>query len=103
MAGFIGVLIVIQPGSAPLSPGMGAAALAALAANIGANAGLWERMAEANTAGEVLPLAREHDLPLADTVAARAREVALATLSGGIELDVVVIDRAGTIVGRAGA
>ncbi len=31
LAGFIGVLIVIQPGSAALSPGMGAAALAALA------------------------------------------------------------------------
>ena len=40
--------------------------------------------------------------PLADLVARRAREVALAVLAGGTEVDVIAIDRAGTVVGRSG-
>ena len=64
---------------------------------------LARNMAEATSAGAVLALARDHDLALADAVAGRARESALATLAGDIALDVVVIDRAGAIVGRAGA
>ena len=78
-------------------------ALATLAREIGAGAVLARNMAEATSAGAVLALARDHDLALADAVAGRARESALATLAGDIALDVVVIDRAGAIVGRAGA
>ena len=41
--------------------------------------------------------------PLGDLVAAGARDTALGVLRGApVEVDVVVIDRAGTIVGRAG-
>jgi cobalt-precorrin-5B (C1)-methyltransferase len=55
---------------------------------------------KANTAAEVLEIAGS--LPLADLVARRAREAALAMLAGGIDLDVLVIDRAGRIIGSAG-
>ncbi len=54
----------------------------------------------AASAGQMLALAG--DLPLGDRVARRAREVALAVLSGGTEVDVVAIDRTGNVVGRSG-
>ncbi|QUH04434.1 cobalt-precorrin-5B (C(1))-methyltransferase [Saccharopolyspora erythraea] len=55
----------------------------------------------ANTALEALQLCQAADLPLGDLVAVRAREVCLETLRGApVEVDVVVIDRGGTIVGR---
>lgn len=51
------------------------------------------------SAGQILALAG--DLPLGDLVARRARETALAVLSGGTEIAVIAIDRAGKVVGRA--
>ena len=78
------------------------AALAQLAGDTGADAALVKEMASASSAGAVLALAQQHDLALGDAVARRAREVALATLAGDCTLDVIVIDRAGAIVGRAG-
>lgn len=54
----------------------------------------------ANTAAEVLEIAA--GLPLAEAVARRALEVALAQLSGGVEIDVLVVDRAGNEIGHAG-
>lgn len=76
--------------------------LAGLARDAGADDALVAAVAAATSAGEALGLAQAADVPLADVVAARAREAALAVLSGGVTLDVVVIDRAGVIVGRAG-
>ena len=52
------------------------------------------------SAAQILALAG--DLPLGDLVARRARETALAVLSGGTEIQVIAIDRAGKVVGRAG-
>jgi len=78
------------------------AVLAGLARDAGADAALVDAVAGATSAGEVLGLAQAAGVPLADVVAARAREAALAVLSGGVAIDVVVIDRAGAIVGRAG-
>ncbi|MEW2353284.1 cobalt-precorrin-5B (C(1))-methyltransferase [Spirillospora sp. NPDC029432] len=61
-----------------------------------------ERVRAANTALEALRICAAAGLPLGDLVAARARGVALDVLRGApVEVDVVVIDRAGTIVGRA--
>jgi cobalt-precorrin-5B (C1)-methyltransferase len=65
---------------------------------LGADARTVETARHANTAAEVLTLAGE--LPLARLVARRAREAALAMLAGGIELDTLVVDREGRIVGR---
>ena len=62
-------------------------------------------VAEAETAATsvaVLDAARSLGLPLGDAIAGRARETALATLAGATAVDIVVIDRAGDIVGRAG-
>ncbi|MCH7710708.1 MAG: cobalt-precorrin-5B (C(1))-methyltransferase [Proteobacteria bacterium] len=56
----------------------------------------------ARTAGEILALARSNHVPLADKVARNAREVALATLAGGIDVDVVIFDRKGELIGHAG-
>ncbi len=45
--------------------------------------------------------ARTHGLPLGDLIAARAKDTALDVLRGApVDVDVVVIDRAGTVVGR---
>jgi cobalt-precorrin-5B (C1)-methyltransferase len=52
------------------------------------------------SAAQMLALAG--DLPLGDLVARRAREVALAVLSGGTQVSVMAIDRAGNVVGQSG-
>jgi cobalt-precorrin-5B (C1)-methyltransferase len=57
--------------------------------------------AQANTAAQVLELAG--DIEIARLVALRAREVALATLSGKTAVEVVIVDRHGVVVGRADA
>lgn len=57
----------------------------------------------ANTALHALELAREAGLELGDLVADRARLQAVEVLGEApVHVDVVAIDRAGTIVGRAG-
>jgi cobalt-precorrin-5B (C1)-methyltransferase len=43
------------------------------------------------------------DPALATAIARRARETALAVLAGGTEVTVLVVDRAGAVIGRAGA
>ncbi len=71
---------------------------------VGAGPALLARARRAETAAQVLALAREAGLPLADAVAARARVTALEVLSGGdgpVSVDVAVFDRAGRLVGRA--
>ncbi|MCH7539761.1 MAG: cobalt-precorrin-5B (C(1))-methyltransferase [Proteobacteria bacterium] len=77
------------------------AELAELAAAFGAPAELTDAARRAHSASEVLALAGDHGLPIADQVARRAREVALATLAGGIAVDVAIFDRAGRLVGHA--
>ncbi len=56
----------------------------------------------ANTAMEVLDIAAAANLPLANRIATGAREAALATLSGGTEIEVLIYDRQGDQVGYAG-
>lgn len=105
IAGGFGKLVKLGQGAMDLHSARSQvdhAALAQLARDTGAAAALAEEMASASSAGAVLALAREHDLALGDAVARRAREVALATLAGDCALDVIVIDRPGAIVGRAG-
>jgi cobalt-precorrin-5B (C1)-methyltransferase len=56
----------------------------------------------ANTAMQALELAQAAGIPLADRVAADAREVAVAKLAGApIEVEVLVVDREGHVVGEA--
>ena len=78
------------------------AALNAMLADAGAGPDILGKAAAAHSAGEVLLLAAAVGLPLADIVARRARDVALATLAGGTAVDVAVFDRQGQLIGRAG-
>jgi cobalt-precorrin-5B (C1)-methyltransferase len=60
------------------------------------------RILVANTALDALRICQEAGLPLGDLVAGRARDVAAGVLrEAPVAVDVVVIDRAGVIVGRA--
>ncbi len=55
----------------------------------------------ANSALQVLDLSEKAKLPLADTVAAYARDTALGVLDGATEVEVLVFDRRGKLVGRS--
>lgn len=75
--------------------------LAGLLAELGGDEALVARARGANTASEILTLAEAAGLPLADAVAARARATALDVLAGETEVEVLVVDRQGRLVGRA--
>jgi hypothetical protein len=57
---------------------------------------------EAQSGGAVLEAAGQWRVPLADGVARRAREVALATLSGATAVEIAIVDRTGEFLARAG-
>ncbi|HVV18176.1 MAG TPA: cobalt-precorrin-5B (C(1))-methyltransferase [Pseudonocardiaceae bacterium] len=64
-------------------------------------AGLADRVRAATTALDALRACQDAGVPLGDVVAARARDTARDVLRGApVEVDVVVVDRAGTVVGR---
>ena len=67
----------------------------------GANLDDVEAARQANTAMAVLEIASRSHLPLADLIAAGARETARAILSGGTEIEVFIFDRQGCKVGHA--
>jgi cobalt-precorrin-5B (C1)-methyltransferase len=105
IAGGFGKLSKLAAGHLDLHSGrsrVDAAGLAALLRDLGAPADLVAKADAAASAGEVLQLAIAANLPLADLVARRAREVALAALAGGVAVDVLVIDRDGARLGCAG-
>lgn len=68
--------------------------LSDLVAECGGTTELVKNAASANTAAEVLNFSSH--LPLAETVARRARQTAMATLSGGTQVDVLIVDREGS-------
>jgi cobalt-precorrin-5B (C1)-methyltransferase len=78
------------------------AALAASVAELGASVDNVATAQAANTAAQVLSFAEADGLPLADCIARRARGVALETLAGETAVEVIVFDRAGHLIGRAG-
>ncbi|MFD3991954.1 cobalt-precorrin-5B (C(1))-methyltransferase [Streptomyces sp. NPDC058583] len=76
--------------------------LAELARAGGASESLAAEIAGANTGLAALRLCEAAHVPLGDLVAARARDEALAVLRGApVAVDVICIDRAGTVVGRS--
>ncbi|MEU1283024.1 cobalt-precorrin-5B (C(1))-methyltransferase [Kitasatospora sp. NPDC005856] len=76
--------------------------LADLARRGGADEALVGAVAGANTALEAVQLCRAAGVPLGDLVAEAARATALGVLLGSpVAVDVICIDRAGTVVGRA--
>ncbi|MDA1091196.1 MAG: cobalt-precorrin-5B (C(1))-methyltransferase [Proteobacteria bacterium] len=77
-------------------------ALSDMLAALGADDNTTAQAKGANTAAEVLEAAQALDLPLGDLIARRARETAMATLSGDIDVEVVIFDGKGNDVGHAG-
>ncbi|WP_222262427.1 cobalt-precorrin-5B (C(1))-methyltransferase [Modestobacter marinus] len=105
IAGGIGKLAKLAEGHLDLHSArsqVSFAALAALVADAGGPPELVTGVREANTALDALRQCQAAGLPLGDLVAAGARRTAEEVLRGApVEVDVVVIDRAGTVVGRA--
>jgi cobalt-precorrin-5B (C1)-methyltransferase len=75
--------------------------LAARLSELGAGAEIIAAARAANTANEILDLARGAELPLADAIARLAREQALAMVDGQVAVEVMIFDRDGALVGRA--
>ncbi len=74
-------------------------------AALGASEATLAQAEAAGSAGAILEVASETGLPLADAVATEARAVTLAALAGASltpYVDVLIVDRTGCIVGRAG-
>lgn len=68
---------------------------------LGASEDVVAKVLSANTAFEVLELARAAPLPIGDVVAARARATALVVLDGApVALEVLIFDRTGELVGK---
>ena len=105
IAGGIGKLAKLADGHLDLHSGrsqVNFGFLAELVSTAGGDPALAERVASANTALEVLTLCQQAGLPLGDLVAAGARRTAEQVIGDApVAVDIVVIDRAGTIVGRA--
>ena len=74
--------------------------LAERLAELDAGAELVDACRRANTANEVLTLTRG-TVALADALAERARETALGLLAGETEVEVLIFDRQGGLVGRS--
>lgn len=78
--------------------------LVALAAEAGAPAALREAIAGTTTVAHAVALAAASGIDLPARIAAAARDEALAVLDGApVAVDVVVIDRAGTVLARTDA
>jgi cobalt-precorrin-5B (C1)-methyltransferase len=75
--------------------------LAEALADLGAPTDVIADARQANTASEILGLAQAKSLALGDLIATRAKDQALALLGGETEVEVVIVDRQGGIVGRA--
>ena len=71
--------------------------LADRAAEHGADAALAARIRAANSGHEALTLAEDGGVPLARVVADAARETALGVIRGTMEIEVVIVDRDGSI------
>lgn len=105
VAGGFAKMVKLAQGNLDLHSSRGQVDLARLArqaARLGAGAELTARIAASNTAAEALGHARGAGLPLADAVAAQAREVVLATLAGAaVAPEVMIVDRSGAILAVA--
>jgi cobalt-precorrin-5B (C1)-methyltransferase len=76
--------------------------LAALSAELGGDGELADAIRGANSALHALELAAAAGVPLADGVAAQAREAALRVLGGAaVAVEVLVVDRDGRVVGSS--
>jgi cobalt-precorrin-5B (C1)-methyltransferase len=77
-------------------------ALAGMLAGLGVDGPAEEAAGTARGAAEILAIAGSKREALARAIAAQAREVALATLSGKIAIEVAIVDRQGDFLARVG-
>jgi cobalt-precorrin-5B (C1)-methyltransferase len=107
LAGGLGKLVKLAQGHLDLHSArsrLDGAALAGDLAELGAPAPVRDAARSAESVAEVVAmLSPELRSALAKAVAERCREVALATLAGGVAVDVAVFDREGSLVARTGA
>lgn len=75
--------------------------MAARAQMVGAGSELCEKITKSNTGLEALTHCQAAGVPIADVMAQGAREVAMATLAGGTQIEVLIYDRQGQLVGSA--
>ncbi len=79
------------------------ASLAEIAVEGGGSPALGQAILQANTVAQAFDLAKAEAVPIGDIVARKARRTALEAVAGsGTAIEVVIFDRAGTLVGRAG-
>lgn len=104
IAGGFGKLVKLAQGALDLHSARSSLDREALAdhlARLGAPQGLVEEARHARLAGAIELRARAAGIDLAGSVAAEARQVALATLAGGVAVDVAVFDRDGRLIAHA--
>ena len=107
VAGGFGKLSKLADGHLDLHSGQSAVDVSRLATRLvalGADEKIAAAARSAPSAGAVLALARDCGVagPLADAIAAGAREAARAALAGATDVEIIVVERDGTILGRAG-
>ena len=105
LAGGFGKFCKLADGSLDLHSGRSQVNLGALshwAGEYGASALTQRLIKEANTANEVLSVAQQHNVPLAQVVATKAQRVALEEVNGKVAIEVLVYDRDGRMVAGTG-
>jgi cobalt-precorrin-5B (C1)-methyltransferase len=105
LAGGFGKMSKLAEGALDLHSGRSQVSLDSLgaaAASLGADDALTQRIRGANTAMEALGLAQDAALPLGDWVAAKARAVAEAEADRKVDIELMILDREGALVGHAG-
>jgi cobalt-precorrin-5B (C1)-methyltransferase len=78
------------------------AQLAQWVRELGADAQTCDAVRTANTANQILEIARQAELSIADYVADKAKQCAEKVARAGVDIEVIVIDRSGAVVGRSG-
>lgn len=104
IAGGFGKLAKLAQGAMDLHSGrsrLDPQALARLVAEAGGDSALSRAATSASSAGRVLALCREAGVAIGDRVAEQARRVAQARVGPAVRIDVLVVDRAGEVVGAA--
>jgi cobalt-precorrin-5B (C1)-methyltransferase len=75
--------------------------LTGIVEEIGADADVTARIHESGSAGAALAIAELAGIPIGDAIASHACATALGVIVGGTEIEVLVYDRAGRLVGSA--
>ncbi len=104
LAGGFGKITKLSQGSLDLHSSRSRVDMKKLAQVAAANGGTAELSAgieTGNTALEAFTIASADGIDIVTPIARQARETAMATVSGGVDVDVIIVDRQGQIIGRS--